>query len=126
MNTNTNPVNDIARQVLNQWRAAFNRADWAGLNKLYTTSAQLFGGKPALYAGSARILEYFSVLEPGYSVSFDEPAVVQPLNDVVTLATTANFVCGGEPLPYRLSFTLVREGAAWLIAAHHASPRAPL
>lgn len=124
MNATTAPANDIARQVLSQWRAAFNRADWAALNQLYTAQAQLFGGKPALYAGSARILEYFSVLEAGYSVSFDEPAVVQPLSDVVTLATTAHFVRSGEPLPYRLSFTLVRVAAAWLIAAHHASPRA--
>ncbi|MGI4815637.1 MAG: YybH family protein [Janthinobacterium lividum] len=114
---------DAAHDALTRWADAFNHRDWPSLTALYSDDAQLFGGKPALYAGMERVKEYFSVLSEGLSVSFDEPALLEPVADVIVLATTANFVSQQVARPHRLSWVLVRRAEGWRIVSHHASPR---
>lgn len=123
MNDLSSATNDIVRQTLRCWADAFDRGDWAALTSLYAPDAQLFGGKPDLYAGTERVREYFTVLAPGATVTFDEPAVVQPLADAILVATIAKFSRAGVSLPHRLSLTLLRKDARWQIASHHASPK---
>ena len=122
MNNTIAVAQGVALDMLNRWTEAFNRGDSMALASLYTADAHLFGGKPDLYAGQARVQAYFDAVPAGPVVSFDPPAVTAPVPDTVCLATVANFARDGEPLPRRFSLTLVRDDdGGWRIASHHAS-----
>ena len=90
---------------------------------LYAPSAQLLGAKPDVYEGTARVLEYFSELKPGGRVDFDQAASAITLTaDVVAASFRVHFTRDGARRPMRMTWTLVRRDARWLIASHHASP----
>jgi hypothetical protein len=52
------------------------------------------------------------------------PPQVRHLSDGVAVTSGhVDFADGAVPMPYRLSWTVVRQDGNWRIAQHHGSPR---
>lgn len=110
-----------------EWADAFARRDAAGLAALYAEDAAFYGSLPALYRGRDGVREYFSLLPPRYRwARFGAPALVALGPGAVAASGPVEFGTEEdgrqEVLRYRITHVLVRSGATWLIAAHHASP----
>ena len=110
-----------------RWVAAFHKADWQAMQSLYTSYAQLFGGKQSLYLGHGGVLRYFSTipLTAQLSASFDLPHVIAPTADTLVAAGFVQFGRDdGTPVrTFRMTQMLVRRAGQWLICSHHASPK---
>ena len=110
-----------------RWVAAFHKADWQAMQSLYTSDAQLFGGKQSLYLGHGGVLRYFSTipLTAQLSASFDLPHVIAPTADTLVAAGFVQFGRddGTPARTFRMTQMLVRRAGLWLICSHHASPK---
>jgi uncharacterized protein (TIGR02246 family) len=122
------PADDVAA-VEAKWSSAFAKWDLDALAALYTKDALLFGTAPDLYAGQTGVKEYFAKLPTGVfkAATFSDQHVVRLSSGVITTAGFVTFTreVNGQTsqLPFRISLTLVRQGNAWKIASHHASPK---
>lgn len=91
---------------------------------LYTPDAMLFGPMNELYKGQEGVRCYFGGLPAGANVrNYPAPVVVQISEDVAVTAGDIDFADGETLLPYRLTWTLVRQDGNWWIAQHHGAPR---
>lgn len=125
-----NPPPTTARSPLNivadfrgRWADAYNRGDWDSLTALFSSNAQLLGGRPGIYEGREGVGKYFHTLSPGGFAEFTEPTVATEVAEgVILVATHVRFTRNGLTRPHRLSWLLVREESGWRINGHHASP----
>lgn len=107
-----------------QWVEAFNSRDLDKHVSLYTENAMLFGSKDELYRGQSGIRRYFGALPANACVrDYPTPAVVHLSEDVAVTAGYIDFADGETLLPYRLTWSVVRQEGNWRIAQHHGSPR---
>ena len=121
------PENDfdpIVGEIRDAWSAAFRVRDINALVNLYAEDALFFGSTAVLYRGCGGVRAYFATLREDVTLEDFEPAQVSLANaDTIFAAGYWSFRFGGALRPYRLTWTIVRNGDKWLIAAHHASPR---
>lgn len=107
-----------------QWVEAFNSHDLDRYMELYTEDAVLFGSVDELQDGRAAIRSYFGKRPPGIRVkSYPLPRARQAAADVMITAGHVDFADGGQLIPYRMTWVLVRRNGNWRIAQHHGSPR---
>lgn len=109
---------------LEQWIAAFNSRDLDAHMALYEPNAVLFGSVDELKIGREAIRTYFSGRGPEVKVvSYPMPRVAMVTPDVASTAGWVEFVDAGGPMPYRMTWLLVRRDGNWRILQHHGSPR---
>ncbi len=107
-----------------QWIAAFNSRDLDAHMALYAEDATLFGSVDELQIGRNAIRTYFGGRGPGVRVeSYPMPRVAMLSPDVAVTAGHVEFADGDEPMPYRMTWALVRQNGNWRIMQHHGSPR---
>ena len=110
--------------LLQQWIAAFNRHDLDAHMELYTEDATLFGAVDELQIGRAAIRAYFGGRGPQVRVkSYPMPRVAMLGPDVAVTAGHVDFADGNTPMPYRMTWVLVKRARNWRIAQHHGSRR---
>jgi uncharacterized protein (TIGR02246 family) len=110
--------------LLARWIAAFNSHDLDAHMALYTEDAMLFGSVDTLQVGRANIRSYFAGRGPGVHVqSYPMPRVAMLTDDVAVTAAHVDFADGDRPMPYRVTWVLVKCDGNWQIAQHHGSPR---
>lgn len=107
------------------WIAAFNAHDLDAHVALYTEDAMLFGAVDELQIGREGIRAYFGGRGPGAHVErYNPPHRVEVRPDVVLTAAHVDFADGDQPMPYRVTWVLVKGADGnWRIAQHHGSPR---
>jgi uncharacterized protein (TIGR02246 family) len=106
------------------WVAAFNSHDLDRHMACYTTDATLFGSVDDLQIGIDAIRAYFSkVPDQVWVKAYKMPRVSQISPEVAVTAGHVDFANGEEPMPYRMTWVLVRQNGNWRIAQHHGSPR---
>jgi uncharacterized protein (TIGR02246 family) len=111
-------------EFLAQWIDAFNAHDLDRHAALYARDAMLFGSVDELQIGRDAIRDYFGGRGPDVRVeSYPMPRVTMIGPDVALTAGHVEFADGDTPMPYRVTWVLVREGGQWRIAQHHGSPR---
>ena len=109
---------------IDQWIDAFNAHDLDRHVALYTEDALLFGSVDALQIGRSAIRGYFAGRAPLVRVkSFPPPVLRMVSQDVAVTASHVDFADGDLPMPYRITWVLVRHDGGWMIAQHHGSPR---
>ena len=110
--------------LLSQWIDAFNSHDLDRHMALYTDDATMFGSVDELKLGREAIRSYFGTRPPSVRVrSYPMPHVRTIAPDVVAMAGHVDFADGDEPMPYRMTWVLVRQNGNWRITQHHGSPR---
>lgn|SRR5689334_15499518 len=110
--------------LLEQWIAAFNSHDLDTHMQLYDENATLFGSVDPLQVGREGIRAYFGGRGPDVRVRhYPNPAVTLLGPDVAVTTAHVDFADGATPMPYRVSWTLVKRDGNWRIAHHHGSPR---
>lgn len=110
--------------LLAEWIDAFNAHDLDRHMALYMPDAMLFGSVDDLQDGRDAIRAYFGKRGPGVRVASYPPPVVRLIaDDVAVTAAHVDFADGDRPMPYRVTWTLRRQGGNWRIAQHHGSPR---
>lgn len=110
--------------LLAKWIAAFNSGDLDEHMECYTPEATLFGSTDELQVGRDAVRAYFAGRGPEVKVArYDMPLVRHVAPDVASTAGHVDFTDDGKPMPYRMTWLLVREGGNWRIAQHHGSPR---
>lgn len=110
--------------LLAQWVAAFNAHDLDRHMELYMEDALLYGSVDELQDGRGAIRRYFQGRGPEVRVkSYPMPLVRQISEDVAVTAGHVDFADGSTPMPYRLTWALVRHENNWRISQHHGSPR---
>lgn len=110
--------------LLAQWIDAFNRHDLEAHTALYAEEACLFGSVDDLQVGREAIRRYFAGRGPEVRVRhYPAPLVVQHGPDCAVTAAHVDFADGDTPMPYRVTWTLVRHDGDWRILQHHGSPR---
>lgn len=106
------------------WIDAFNAHDLDRHMDLYTPDAMLFGSVDVLQDGRAAIRTYFANRPAGTCViSYPPPRVREVSADVAVTSGHVVFGDGANPMPYRLSWTVVKRDGDWKIAQHHGSPQ---
>jgi len=109
---------------IREWVAAFNSHDLDRHMQLYAEDATLFGSVDELQVGRAAIRGYFGKRGPGVHVKdYPIPRVKEIGPDALVTAGNVEFADGDEPVPYRMTWVLVRRDRNWRIAQHHGSPR---
>lgn len=107
-----------------RWVEVFNSHDLDAHAALYTEDAMLFGSVPELISGRGAIRDYFAGRGPGVHVArYPFPHVVMISDIVAATAAHVDFADGELPMPYRVSWMLVKHHGEWQIAQHHGSPR---
>ena len=110
--------------LLAQWISAFNRHDLDMHMELYTENATLFGSVDELKVGRKAIRTYFSGRGPDVHVkSYPMPRVVMLGPDIAVTAGYVDFSDGDVPVPYRMTWVLMKHDGNWRITQHHGSPR---
>lgn len=110
--------------LLAQWIEAFNSRDLDRHMALYTEDATLFGAVDALQVGREAIRSYFEKRGPDVRVAaYPMPRVAELGSDQAVTAGHVEFEDGASPMPYRMTWALVRKDGNWRIAQHHGSPR---
>jgi uncharacterized protein (TIGR02246 family) len=110
--------------LLAAWVAAFNSRDLDAHMALYREDALLFGSVDDLKVGRDAIRAYFAARPPGVHVAaYPMPTVLLLGEDHAATAGHVDFADGDAPMPYRVTWMLVRQGGDWRIAQHHGSPR---
>jgi uncharacterized protein (TIGR02246 family) len=118
---NTTPTPEA---LLERWIAAFNSHDLDAHMALYTEEAMMFGAVDELQAGRAAIRSYFGARGPGVRVkSYPMPRVSMLAENLAITAGHVDFADGDQPMPYRMTWVLVKDNGNWRIAQHHGSPR---
>lgn len=117
--------NSTVEGLLAAWIEAFNSHDLDRHMSLYTEDAVLFGSVAELQIGRDTIRRYFSKRGPGvHVVSYPMPLVRHLSDEIAITAGHVDFADGETPMPYRMTWVLVRQNGGWRIAQHHGSPRA--
>ena len=117
----TTPTIDSLHQ---QWIAAFNSYNLDEHVALYRSDAMLFGSIPELVIGRDAIRAYFGNRGPNVRVArYPFPRVIMLRDDIAATASHVDFADGDTPMPYRVTWMLVKEQGNWLIAQHHGSLR---
>ena len=112
------------QELLAQWIDAFNAHDLDRHVALYARDAALFGAVDELQVGRDAIRSYFGGRAPGVHVaSYPMPRVTMIGENVALTAGHVEFADGDTPMPYRVTWVLVRDDGQWRIAQHHGSPR---
>jgi uncharacterized protein (TIGR02246 family) len=121
-------ADEIAREIMTQWTAAFAKLDAEALSSLYSSHALFFGSNPTLYRGRDGVKSYFSGLPrwTAQGVKFTDITTEAVGADVVNMAGTANFAFDQATLTVKITWVIVRENGGWRIASHHVSSKAPL
>jgi uncharacterized protein (TIGR02246 family) len=110
--------------LLARWIEAFNSRNLDEHMALYLEDAVLFGSVDELQTGRAAIRAYFARRGPGVRVvSYPMPLVLDLGPDTACTAGHVEFADGDAPMPYRMTWALVRRNGNWRIAQHHGSPR---
>ena len=110
--------------LLAEWIAAFNAHDLDRHMKLYAEDAILFGSVDELQKGRDSIRSYFGGRPAGVRVkSYPMPEVREVAPGVVATGGHVDFADGDTPMPYRVTWVLVKKDGNWRIAQHHGSPR---
>ena len=113
------------------WKAAFEARDLDRLTALYAPRTAFYGSTAAFYDTPAGVRTYFELLPPAYrGADFATPHIVQLGPDAFAATGEVTFhrddgADAMTALPFRITHVLVRDGGAWKIATHHASPRPP-
>ena len=116
--------NSTVEGLLAAWIEAFNSHDLDRHMSLYTEDAVLFGSVAELQIGRDTIRHYFSKRGPGvHVVSYPMPLVRHLGDGIAITAGHVDFADGDTPMPYRMTWVLVRQNGGWRIAQHHGSPR---
>lgn len=116
--------NSTVEGLLAAWIEAFNSHDLDRHMSLYTEDAVLFGSVAELQIGRDTIRRYFSKRGPGvHVVSYPMPLVRHLSDGIAITAGHVDFADGDTPMPYRMTWVLVRQNGGWRIAQHHGSPR---
>jgi uncharacterized protein (TIGR02246 family) len=111
--------------LLAQWIAAFNSHDLDAHMELYAEDATLYGSVDELKVGREAIRNYFGGRGPNVHVkSYPLPRVAMLGSEIAVTAGHVEFADGDVPLPYRMTWVLVKRGGNWRILQHHGSPRA--
>jgi uncharacterized protein (TIGR02246 family) len=106
------------------WIAAFNSHDLEAHMALYLEEANLFGSVDELQVGRPAIRRYFGGRGPKVRVrNYPMPRVAMLAPDIAVTAGHVDFADGDTPMPYRLTWVLVKRDGNWRIAQHHGSPR---
>ena len=120
---------DDAAALQAKWSDAFAKWDIDALAGLYTKDALFFGSAPELFVGADGVKTYFSKLPKGVfkSATFSDQHVIRLSASAIVAAGLVTFTreVNGQTsqVPFRITLTLLRQGKAWKIAAHHASPK---
>ena len=110
--------------LIANWIEAFNAYDLDRHMALYTPDAMLFGSVDTLQEDRDAIRTYFGKRPPGVRVKSYSPPLVRQIGEgVAVTAAHVDFAVGDQPMPYRMTWTLVRQDGNWRIAQHHGSPR---
>jgi uncharacterized protein (TIGR02246 family) len=110
--------------LLKEWIEAFNSHDLDRHMTLYAEDATLFGSVDELKVGRDAIRAYFGGRASTVHVkAYPMPQVRDLASDVMVTAGFVEFADGDTPLPYRMTWVLVRRDGNWRIAQHHGSPR---
>jgi uncharacterized protein (TIGR02246 family) len=110
--------------LLAHWITAFNSYDLDVHMELYAEDAVLFGSVDELQVGRAGIRSYFGARPPGVRViSYPMPHVALLSEDVAATAGHVDFAVGDRPMPYRMTWVLIKRSGNWRIVQHHGSPR---
>jgi uncharacterized protein (TIGR02246 family) len=110
--------------LLAAWIEAFNSHDLDRHMALYTADATLFGSVDELQVGRGAIRAYFGRLPSSVHVKdYPMPQVRDVGSDVKVTAGFVEFADGDTPVPYRMTWVLVRRDGNWRITQHHGSPR---
>jgi uncharacterized protein (TIGR02246 family) len=110
--------------LLNRWIEAFNSHDLDRHMELYTEDATLFGSVDELQIGRDSIRRYFGRVGSTVRVAaYPMPHVRLIGDDVAVSAGHVDFADGDQPVPYRMTWVLVRRDGNWKITQHHGSPR---
>jgi ketosteroid isomerase-like protein len=92
--------------------------------QLYTEDATLFGSVDELQTGRDGIRDYFGGLHAGVRVeAYPMPRTTALATDVTVTGGYVDFADDDGPIPYRMTWVLVRRDGNWRIAQHHGSPR---
>lgn len=119
----------VVDEIASDWIRLGLAGDRLRLADLYKDDAIFFGSLPDMYSGRSGVAEYFAVaaLTALKSVRFDWLDVRFITPSVINAGGLAYFgmEMDGQAISWRfgISWVLVRSGAHWQIAAHHASPR---
>lgn len=119
-------MNDTAtiEALHKRWCEVFNSHDLDSHAALYTEDAMLFGSIPELVVGRAAIKAYFGGRGPKVHVAqYNFPRVVMLSDTLAATAAHVDFADGETPMPYRVTWMLVKQDGNWRIAQHHGSPR---
>lgn len=117
-------VETAVNTVLSRWVENFGQGSVEGMVSLYSPQALFYGSNAELLRGKEGVRAYFTknFARPGNSSVEFRDIVSEAVGDNhINLAGIAAFKVGSREIPMRLTFTLVRENGAWLIATHHAS-----
>jgi uncharacterized protein (TIGR02246 family) len=107
-----------------RWVEVFNSHDLDAHAALYTEDAMLFGSVPELMIGRDAIKTYFGGRGPKVHVAhYPFPHIVMISDSVAATAAHVDFADGDIPMPYRVTWMLVKHQGEWRIAQHHGSPR---
>lgn len=118
------PTTPTIEALHEQWIAAFNAHDLDAHMALYLEEATLFGAVDELQVGRTAIRSYFSGRGPGVRVkSYPTPHVMMIAPGVAATAAHVDFADGDTPMPYRVTWMLVKRDGNWRIAQHHGSRR---
>lgn len=118
------PGTPTVDSLLSQWIDAFNAHDLDRHMALYAEDAMLFGSTDTLQDGRDNIRAYFAGRGPGVRVArYHMPLVRHLGDDIAVTAAHVDFADGDTPMPYRVTWTLKRDGGNWRIVQHHGSPR---
>ena len=120
---------EIAAAVQRAWTEAFAVRDVERIAGLYAEKTAFYGSTAQFYDTPAGVRTYFELLPAAFKRSdYAKPHVVRLGPDA--LAATGEVTFHREEadgrmtgLPFRITLVLVRQGEAWKIATHHASPR---
>jgi uncharacterized protein (TIGR02246 family) len=125
------PKDDVAAATA-KWGETLGQNDPDKVVALYAPDAVLWGTlSPTVRSDRAALRDYFVTafkVLPNLKVAFGEQLIrVYGTTAVNTGYYTFSYVKDGEPktLPARYSFTLVKDGANWLIVDHHSSAIPP-
>jgi uncharacterized protein (TIGR02246 family) len=110
--------------LLARWIEAFNAHDLDRHMALYAEDATLFGSEDELQVGRPAIRAYFGRRPKEVRVeAYPMPRVAALGPDTAITAGHVEFALGEAPMPYRMTWVLVRDAGNWRIKQHHGSPR---
>lgn len=111
-------------KMLDDWAIAFERQSPAAMAALYSQHAIFFGSTPSLVRGRAGVFAYFAGIFPLQEarVSFSEVEIFAESDQVHVAGVCRVTFTGGVISTARMTHSLRREGDAWKIVCHHASP----